>query len=238
MCDDASMTSTVTYTHETFIHEIRDIAVTAAEQAGTISDVEAHQLRTAKLVYGVGQRVGLRGACYHGVWHGHDGEPADLIEICSLGQESHVQLAATTIHELAHVVTFGDGHGKVWKEATMRLGFARKLKVGQQYRLADFGPALRHAIAALVARLGDGRPDWMLVDPALVPSRRTKRVCSAGVGVRGGKSQGKGSGSRLRLYECSCREHDGRPGPWKVRVASDNFQAVCSDCGFPFMKQG
>lgn len=33
-------------------------------------------------------------------------------------------------------------------------------------------------------------------------------------------------GSRLRLWECAC--------PVKVRVASDDFNASCGDCGSPF----
>jgi hypothetical protein len=37
-------------------------------------------------------------------------------------------------------------------------------------------------------------------------------------------------GSRLRLYECGC--------PVKVRVASDEFDATCNDCGESFERQG
>jgi hypothetical protein len=48
------------------------------------------------------------------------------------------------------------------------------------------------------------------------------------VGVRGGKSRGAGSGSRLRLWTCDCQK------PVKVRVASDNFRATCDLCGHPF----
>jgi hypothetical protein len=39
---------------------------------------------------------------------------------------------------------------------------------------------------------------------------------------------GKRPGSRLRLYQCECDK------PVKVRVASNDFQAICSICNTPF----
>jgi hypothetical protein len=41
------------------------------------------------------------------------------------------------------------------------------------------------------------------------------RPFSAGVGTEGGRSRGKGSGSRMRLWEYACQ-----PKPVKVRFAS------------------
>jgi len=46
--------------------------------------------------------------------------------------------------------------------------------------------------------------------------------------VRGSKSRGAGSGSRLRLWICDCQK------PVKVRVASDDFRATCGLCAQPF----
>lgn len=39
----------------------------------------------------------------------------------------------------------------------------------------------------------------------------------------------KAPGSRLRLYECSCEK------PFKVRIASDTFDATCNCCGALFV---
>lgn len=56
------------------------------------------------------------------------------------------------------------------------------------------------------------------------------RPCPLGIGTRGGKSRGAGSGSRLRLWVCGCDE------PVKVRVASDDFRATCERCASSFTR--
>ena len=62
-----------------------------------VGDVVQHYLKVAP---------GLRGVTIYSRWangHGpHDPDP--FVEICAAGEESIVQLAGTTIHELAHVV--------------------------------------------------------------------------------------------------------------------------------------
>ena len=130
-----------------------------------------------------------------------------------------MQLAGTTLHELAHSLTEGTGHGVTWKDMTIALGFKlRPEAAGQQYRLAMFDPQLRHRIYALAGEIGDGSPAFARYGfgSGVVVALRP---CSAGIGTKGGTSRGRGSGSRQRLWECQC------PRPVKVRVASDSFQA-------------
>lgn len=95
-------------THEAFIHAIRDMIAARAEP------VVAEKLRRIKLTYGFGA-PGLRGVTIYSKWaNGHGPEDPDpFVEICASGEESVVQLAGTTVHELGHVVAGWDaGHGK------------------------------------------------------------------------------------------------------------------------------
>src|SRR5689334_15685833 len=97
-----------TLTHEAFIHAVREIVAARANAE------DAAKIRRTKLAYGFGQ-PGLRGVTIYSRWaNGHGPQDADpFVEICAAGEESIVQLAGTTIHELAHVVAGWDaGHGK------------------------------------------------------------------------------------------------------------------------------
>jgi hypothetical protein len=85
---------------------------------------DAAKIRRIKLAYGFGQ-PGLRGVTIYSRWaNGHGPQDADpFVEICAAGEESIVQLAGTTVHELAHVVAGWEaGHGNGWKETCERLG--------------------------------------------------------------------------------------------------------------------
>lgn len=224
-------------TTEAFIHGVREIVIARALSLHRITDEEAARLSSTKLVYGVGAGTGARGVCYYGIWTGTDGAKVDMVEITALGQESWVQLAGTTVHELAHVIAgHPAGHAKAWAARAVDLGFMVEPKAaGQVYWLTLFSPALRDAITTLVRTLTDGRPNFAAALGYGSGLRiTTPRPCSAGIGTRGGKSRGVGSGSRLRLYECQCATHDGRPGAYKVRVASDTFEATCGHCGAAF----
>lgn len=221
----------ITATHEQFIHGVRDIVVTWAQSRQTITADEAVRLSHSKLVYGVGN--GARGTCYFEAWENGVGKVA-VIEVAALAEESWVQLASTTIHELAHVLAgHGAGHEKAWKDATLALGFIKRLNVGQSYHLSQIHPQIRQQVYELAARIGDGSPAFALAGLGALLGKfvRAPRSCSAGVGARGGTSRGKGSGSRLRLWECRC------PKPVKVRVASDDFQAHCDRCGSAFERK-
>ena len=155
-----------------------------------------------KLVYGAVSKA-TRGVTYFGCWkNGHDHAFA---EVCAFGEDSPVQVAGTTLHELGHVLAgLGKGHGKGWLEACNRLGLLYVRAAGTKYSLACFAPDIRAAIAALP------QPPTASRNPS-AGSARTACRCrwklrprSAGVGTKGGKSRGAGSGSRLRKFTCGC----------------------------------
>jgi hypothetical protein len=207
-------------THERFIQTVRDIVV-----QGIADEMEQKRLLSAKLTYGSGQ-AGRRGICFYGVWQ-HAGM-ADFLEICAIGEESPLQLAGTTIHELAHCLAGASaGHGPQWKFAAERLGLVRALAAGQSYCEEDFAPSFWESIRGITSPT-DGVPVFSAGVSARAPA------CPLGHGTRGGKTRGAGSGSRLRLFVCNCRP------PVRVRVARDegSFFALCMVCGFAFKRVG
>lgn len=215
-------------THEQFVTHVAALAIEYTSKHG-LTDEEKASLDAIKLVYGAGQS-GLRGVTYYNKWaSGSDKKPAPFVEVCAFGQSDWVQVAGTTIHELAHVLAgFEAGHGKGWKEATKRLGLRAAKAAGTKYSLALFTPSLRMAIASL-PKPDDGEP---LANLSGMFGGIEPKGCQAGIGTRGGKSRGIGSGSRLRLWECDC------PKPIKARVSSDSFQATCKVCDCDFHKVG
>jgi len=209
---------------ETFITRTRSIVL-----AHVAPTPELDRVRSARMVYGVGQ-PGVRGVTIYGAWSATCGTPVDLIEIAAMGEESPVQLAGTTIHELAHALAgYAAGHGPEWKAACDRLGLRCAKAAGHRYSLASFHPAIRSKLAALFA-LADGSPNFGRRVGVGAPVK--PRPCGAGIGTRGGTSRGKGSGSRMRLYHCSCA-----PKPVKIRTASDTLDATCNVCAAPFTLQ-
>jgi len=171
---------------------------------------------------------GLRGVTVFGTWKNGDPTHHDFIEVCAAGEEHPTQLAGTTLHELAHCLAgHKAGHGKAWKEACEKLGLRRAKAAGHTYLNAGFAPTLREAIVDL-AQPRDGQPAFFGLGGALGGSRPQPRPCSLGIGTRGGKSRGKGSGSRLRKWACPCGVI--------CRVASDDFQATCQRCGEAFAR--
>lgn len=211
---------TMCVTHETFIHNV------AALATARVTDSEARdKLASIKLVYGAGQS-GLRGVTYYKTWKNGHADPMPFVEVCAFGQEHWVQVAGTTIHELAHVIAEGDGHGKGWRAACELLGLRRARAAGHRYMLASFAPDIRNALA-LMAKPDEGAPVTQFANMGL---NIKLRPCGAGLGVRGGKTRGQGSGSRLRRYSCDCER------PVIVRVASDDFAAHCDHCNSAFHK--
>lgn len=209
--------------HEEFISAIRDIAITPIPDAGKA------KLEQCKLVYGVG-RSGIRGITYFDAWRlGKDTRTA-FVEICAVGEESPVQLAGTTIHELGHVLAgYGQGHNKVWYEATESLGLRCFRAAGTSYNMAMFQPTLRERIDGLIQQFNAEGPAFS-VHGLYTPYQGPIRPCPLGIGTRGGISRGLGSGSRLRLYVCECSK------PIKARVASDEFNATCNVCKASFKR--
>lgn len=210
------------YTHEQFIHAVRRIAVqrlNAADRAAVLD---------AKLVYGAGSKA-TRGVTYFGCWkNGHDHAFA---EVCAFGEESPIQVAGTTLHELGHVLAgVGKGHGKGWTDACEKLGLVNIRAAGTEYTLDCFTPDIRDAIAAL-PKPTDGQPQTSGGFGANgVPLQFKLRPCGAGVGAKGGTSRGAGSGSRLRKFVCGCAV------PVIARVAREEFDATCNLCGTGFQR--
>ncbi len=131
-----------------------------------------------------------------------------------------MQLAGTTIHELAHCLASREaGHGPEWKRAAAALGLRLAQAGSQAYAPNHFDASVWSRIEAL-PHPSDCRPQF-----AGGAARVTPRPYPLGVGTRGGRSRGAGSGSRLRLWLCACP--DGTPGR-KVRVACDTWDATCN----------
>jgi len=216
-------------THEQFIDAVRNAAIKYAAvqyknpKGRLLLDVPAFErIARARLCYGRGVR-GTRGLTEYGGWNARDENKAELVEICAASEENWVQLAITTIHELAHCATGkGHGHNKAWKDACEALGLRRHPAqyVNGDARLATIAPELRFALA-LMPHPTDGTPscgaDYTF----------KTRPCGAGIGVRGGKSRGPGSGSRLRKYVCSHGQI--------VRASTDTLAATCTCCNTPFI---
>ena len=173
----------------------------------------------SQLTYSMG-KPGLRGVTYHGAWKNGKDEPVPFVEVCAAGEQSDVQLAGTTVHELAHVLAgYGAGHSKVWKDCCTRLGLLNAQAAGHKYTMAGFEPKLSKAIAKLTSPT-DGKPVGMIGHHAIGKAR----PCPVGIGTRGGKSRGTGSGSRLRKYVCKCKP------VVIIRAGRDNLQATCDLC--------
>lgn len=192
-------------------------------------EADRQRLLGAKLVYGAA--TGVRGRCFPGAWE--NGSTHDMLEISAVHEESFLQLAGTTIHELAHSLAgAAAGHGREWKAACHVLGLAHAEAAGQAYVPEHFDSTVWSTIEAL-PHPNDGTPRFT-ANAGTVPVL-TPRPCPLGIGTRGGRSRGAGSGSRLRLWICGCPE--GTVGR-KVRVASDDWDATCNRCGSRYRKDG
>lgn len=209
-------------THESYIHNVRNLALSRLSDEG-----EKKALEEAKLVYGCGDS-GLRGVTHFNAWKNGSPEAHALAEICAFGESDPVQLAGTTIHELAHILAgHGAGHGPKWKAACAKLGLRFCKAAGTKYTPACFCADVRLGLATL-PKPTDGKPLARLGGIDIPGLPILPRPCSHGIGSRGGKSRGKGSGSRLRKWVCGCGVI--------ARVARENFKATCNECGTDFQK--
>ena len=225
MCHSTKHNATIEKAHEAFIVDVARLAIANLEPSERASC-------EARIVYGVG-RPGVRGTTFFETWQGNGSTDSriPIVEVCMLHEESLVQVAGTTVHEIGHVLAgLKAGHGKAWKEACDRLGLRRAMAAGMRYSLAAFEPRLREYVAKHAFR--DGKPvffDGSDLTTNLPTSRTTApRPCSQGIGTRGGTSRGKGSGSRMRKYICDCEP------PVIIRTARDDLNATCNDCGSNF----
>jgi hypothetical protein len=177
-------------------NEIRKIAVSRLNE-----EKKRRRLLDAKLTYGSGQ-PGVRGTCFYRAWK--NGTHHDFIEVGASGKESSVQLAGTNIHELAHVLAgLKAGHGPRWKRATRKLGLVYAEAAGQVYSPLHFDSEVWRQISSLPLP-SDGSPafaDRRSPGFAKLPAQKI-RPCPLGIGTRGGKSRGPGSGSRLIKAAC------------------------------------
>jgi hypothetical protein len=212
-------------THEQFIAAVRDAALPRVEDKAA-----KNRLASAKLTYGAGES-GTRGITYYSAWKNGDEKPLEFIEVCAVGEQSPVQLAGTTLHELGHVLAgTAAGHGKDWKAACAVLGLHHAEAAGQEYSIDHFDADIQTVVRKLTAPT-DGTPQFGYRGSFLGLPVTKFRPCPLGIGTHGGKSRGKGSGSRLRLFVCDCNP------PIKVRVARDEFAAHCDTCGAAFKRE-
>lgn len=210
----------LSFTHEQFVQSVAQIA------CSRLSSTDACKCNAIKLAYGAGPD-GTRGVTYYDRWGTVDGE-APFVAINALYQESLVQLAGTTIHELGHVLAGWDaGHGPEWKAACEKLGLRRVKAAGTEYKYAMFDKDIRAFIVGLPEPT-DGKPKSLWNGQKIGKAKSGPKPCTAAVGVRGGTSRGVGSGSRLRLFLCECEP------PLRVRVARDAFNCTCNDCHATF----
>lgn len=209
-------------THEEYIQRIRD----AAACSPALQEGEKAKILAVKLMYGIGNHA-RRGVTFFGKWNNgcKDCPTVDLAEVCASGEESPIQVAGTTVHELGHVLAgWSAGHGKEWKEACGRLGLRHVKAAGTQYLMASFQPRIREVIASM-GNPQDGKPTFL--DGSLAHGKAG--VCTMGYGTRGGKSRGVGSGSRMLKVACpegNC--NDGRA--YVARVAQGWLEVGAPKC--------
>ena len=102
-------------THEDYL-----VAVTTAvcEQYPTT----AASLSEVQLVFGTGPRRRALDPL-HRVWGGGEADEAlPLVEIAAIGGLAPAETCHVVLHELAHVLTPGSGHGKAWRYAARQVG--------------------------------------------------------------------------------------------------------------------
>jgi len=209
-------------THETYLQQVRTLAVSRLSDDG-----ERKALEEAKLVYGCGN-ANLRGVTHFGAWKNGSPQAHALAEVCAFGESDPVQLAGTCIHELAHILAGpGAGHGPKWRAACTKLGLRFCKAAGTKYSPACFTVDGRHGISRL-PKPTDGKPLATLGGIEIPGLPILPRPCSHGIGSRGGKSRGKGSGSRLRKWVCCCGVI--------ARVAREEFKATCGLCNTEFQR--
>ena len=178
-----------TVTHEDYL-----VAVTTAvcEQYPTT----AASLSQVQLVFGTGPRRRALDPL-HRVWGGWEAdEPLPLVEIAAIGGLAPAETCHVVLHELAHVLTPGAGHGKAWRYAARQVGLLQPRAWPGVGELASWG-----AIAPALRRRLQGIPEPTERAPAAYFDWH-RRPCGVGYGTRGGTSRGAGAGSRYLKVTC------------------------------------
>ena len=156
----------------------------------------AAALSEVRLVFGSGTRRRGVGPMQR-AWNGGEAvEPLALVEIAAVGGLSPAETCHVVLHELAHVLAPGTGHGKEWRYAARQVGLLNPRARPEAGELADWGaisPAIRPVLQAIpvpTERAPAEFYDWH------------RRPCVAGYGSRGGTSRGEGAGSRYLKVVC------------------------------------
>ena len=157
----------------------------------------AASLSEVQLVFGTGPRRRAL-AIRQRVWNGGEADtPLPLVEIAAIGALAPAETCHVVLHELAHVLAPGFGHGRVWRYAARQVGLLNPRAWPDMGELADWNaiaPAIRARLQAIPAPTerapADFYEDWH------------RRPCGAGYGTRGGTSRGEGSGSRYLKVVC------------------------------------
>ena len=177
-------------THEDYLAAI---AVAVCEQY----PATAASLSEVRLVFGSGVR--RRGVTtLHRECGGVAAEAAlPLIEIAAVGGLTPAETCHVVLHELAHVLAPGEGHGRAWRHAARQVGLMQPRAWPDTGELADWtviAPIIRTKLQAIPEPTepasADYGYDWQ------------RRPCGAGYGTRGGMSRGEGAGSRYLKVVC------------------------------------
>ena len=95
------------------------ITVAVCEQYPTT----AAALSEVQLVFGTGpRRRGMPATLHRVLGGGEASEPLPLVEIAAIGGLSPPETCHVVLHELAHVLAPGAGHGRVWRYAARQVG--------------------------------------------------------------------------------------------------------------------
>ena len=163
-----------------------------------------------QLAFGTGSRRRTVGA-QHRVWSvGTAHEPLPLVEIAAIGALAPAATCHVVLHELAHVLAQGFGHGRVWRYAARQVGLLNPRAWPDAGELAAW-TAIAPVLRAKLQRI----PEPTEPAPADFSEDWDRRPCGAGYGSRGGTSRGAGSGSRYLKVVCQV------PGcGYQVRITS------------------
>ena len=176
-------------THEEYLVAVtREVCEQYPSTAGALSEVQ--------LVFGSGPRRRALDR-RHRVWGGGEAEEAlPLVEIAAIGGLAPAATCHVVLHELAHVLTPGSGHGKAWRYAARQVGLLKPRawpELGELANWATIAPGLRGKLQAIpepTERVPAYYYDWH------------RRPCGVGYGTRGGTSRGEGAGSRYLRVVC------------------------------------
>ena len=177
-------------THEDYLAAI---ATAVCEQ----SPATAAALGAVQLAFGAGPRRRTVGGL-HRVWSvGTAHEALPLVEIAGIGALTPAETCHVVLHELAHVLAPGYGHGRVWRYAARQVGLSKPRARPDAGELGDWGaiaPALRVKLQAIPEPTEPARADFT--------EEWDRLPCGMGYGSRGGTSRGAGSGSRYLKAVC------------------------------------